>query len=151
MSSLAFSAPSSQAVFTLEELHSEAVSLSIPPSRPNIRRVRRAIEIARTGSAVFVKHDDRGRIWSVPSQSSDEVYEVVIPSVDLVLSPSEFRCSCHDSAVKQNVCKHAMAVAMLERAPHFCVESHCDCRHLVDRSISHLLPDSYERLLLAAI
>jgi len=149
MNSIAFTAPSSQAVFTLEELHAEAVSLEIPPSRPNIRRVRRAIEIARTGSAGFQKHDDRGRVWSVPSQSSDEIYEVIIPSVDLILSPDEFLCSCDDAAQKQNTCKHAMAVAMLERAPLFCVESHCDCRHLVDRSISHLMPDSYERTLMA--
>lgn len=149
MQSLAFSAPSSQAVFTSEELHTEAVSLEIPASRPNLRRVRRAIEIARAGSTGFQKHDDRGRIWSVPSQSSDEVYEVIIPSVDLVLSPAEFLCSCHDSAVKQNVCKHAIAVAMIERAPLFEPDPRCDCRHLVDRSISHLLPDSYERLIMA--
>jgi len=150
MTSLAFSAPSSQEVFTAEELHAEAVTLDIPPSRPNVRRVRRAIEIARAGSTGFQKHDDRGRVWSVASQSSDEVYEVIIPSVDLVLSPSEFLCSCPDSAVKQNTCKHAIAVAMIERDQLSQVESQRDHRHLVDREISHLLDDSYERWIMAS-
>ena len=149
MSSLALSAPSGQAVFSAEELHAEATRLTLPPSRPNLRRVRRAIEITRSAGVGFNRHADTGRIWSVQSQSSDEVYEVIISSVDLVIPASDFLCSCPDSAFKQNTCKHAIAVAMLEEIERDRVEAQRDHRHLIDRSLSHLLPDSYERLLMA--
>ena len=150
MSSLAFSASSSQAVFTAEELHAEAVRLELPPSRPTLRRVRRAIEIVNSDAVHFEKHTDAGRLYTVQSQSSDESYTVTVPSVDLPLSPDECSCTCPDSAHKQNTCKHAIAAIMLEELERDRpLAAHEDARHLVDPSLSHLMPDSYERLLMS--
>ena len=148
MNILAFNHPTRQ-VFSVEELHAEAVRLELPPSRPNIRRVRRAFDLAQTGAVSFLHHSDEGRIYSVRSQTSDETYTVVVPSVDLALSPSDCLCTCPDSAVRQNTCKHAIAVVMNEEIVHDQVDAQRDHRHLVDPTISHLLPDSHERLLMA--
>lgn len=148
MSSLAFSNPDRQ-VFSVEELHAEAVRLNLNPTRPVIRRVRRAIDLAASGAVRFQKHADEGRIYSVRSQNSDDVYTVTVPSVDLSLAPSECLCTCPDSQVKQNTCKHAIAVIMHEEIERDRIADQRDVRHLVDREISHLLPDSYERLLMA--
>ena len=148
MSSLAFSNPHRQ-VFSVEELHAECVRLNLPPLRPAIRRVRRAIALAASGAVSFQKHADEGRIYRVRSQNSDDVYTVTVPSVDLELAPSDCFCTCPDSAQKQNTCKHAIAVVMSEEIQRELIADERDVRHLVDRSISHLLPDSYERLLMA--
>lgn len=150
MSSLAFQHHPSQA-YTIEELADESLRLNLNPTRPTIRRVRRAVELAQTGAVSFAKHADEGRIYRVHSQTTDEIYTVTAPSVDLPVTVGECYCTCPDSNVKQNICKHSIAVVMFEEFERDRAEiaRNEDARHLVDPEISHLLPDSYERLLMA--
>lgn len=128
--------PPSQDVFTQEFLHSECARLEIPPCRPNYRRVRRAWDIFQNRQ--LQKSADG---FFVESQSGSEAY---------LVSP-DLSCTCPDSAQKQNHCKHAIAVQLTlehERDYNAWSDSQNDARHIVDPSLSHLMPDSYERLLM---
>ena len=142
MSSLAFTNPDCQ-LYSLEELHAETVRLNLEPSRPTIRRVRRAIEIARSDAIAFQKHADAGRIYSVRSQTSDDCYTVIVPSVDLSVPVSDCSCTCPD-AFRENNCKHAIAAIMLE-------EYECDLDNarleqaMSDPDLRELMPSDVER------
>ena len=95
-------------VYDLESLKSECCLLGIPPSRPNIRRVRKALDIVDAPDAItnVANFADR-RLYLVRSQTrADSSYYV--QSTD-----SQVECTCPDSA-KGNACKHGFAVRLHE-------------------------------------
>ena len=95
-------------VYDLESLESECRLLEIPPSRPNIRRVRKALDIADAPDAITnVANFADSRLYLVKSQSrADSSYYV--QSTD-----SQVECTCPDAA-KGNACKHGFAVRIHE-------------------------------------
>lgn len=143
MSSLAFSHPDRQ-VFLVEELRAETVRLHLEPSRPNIRRVRRAIELTHSGAVNFSKHADAGRVYSVRSQTSDDWYTVIVPSVDLSLPASDCSCTCPDYVHRQNICKHAIAVIMHEEHERDLDRERLE-QAMSDPELRELMPSDVER------
>ena len=123
-------------VFTQEFLHAECVRLEIPANRPNYRRVRRAWDIFQSR-----KVRSNGNGFYVASQNGNGEYHV----------DSDLSCSCPDSAQKQNICKHSIAVKLEKehREDYNAWSDSQDARHAVDPSLAHLMPDSYERLIMA--
>lgn len=95
-------------VYDLESLKSECQALAIPPSRPNIRRVRKALDIASAPDAITnVANFADSRLYLVRSQSrADSSYYVQSTA-------SQVECTCPDSA-KGNACKHGFAVRIYE-------------------------------------
>ena len=97
-------------VYDIETIEAELRILNLPVTRPNIRRMRRAIDLhgrgAVTGGVGSVHH--YGRFYSVRSQTTDEVYEVSVSH------EGDYSCTCPDSAEKLNLCKHSMAVMLYD-------------------------------------
>ena len=95
-------------VHDLESLKKECQVLGIPPSRPNIRRVRKALDIASAPDAITnVANFSDNRLYLVKSQSrADSSYYVQS-------NPETVQCTCPDSA-KGNACKHGFAVRIHE-------------------------------------
>ena len=97
-----------QGVYDLETLKTESNALALQPTRPNIRRVRRALAIVDTPNAIrnLANFDDGMKLYSVQSQSHPD-------SSYIVRSHGTFECTCPDYG-KGNICKHSMAVQMHE-------------------------------------
>ena len=95
-------------VHDLESVKKECRLLGIPPSRPNIRRVRKALDIVDAPDAITnVANFADSRLYLVKSQTrADSSYYV--QSTD-----SQVECTCPDSA-KGNACKHGFAVRLHE-------------------------------------
>lgn len=95
-------------VHDLESVKKECRLLGIPPSRPNIRRVRKALDIVDAVDAITnVANFTDSRLYLVKSQSrADSSYYV--QSTD-----SQVECTCPDAA-KGNACKHGFAVRLHE-------------------------------------
>ena len=95
-------------VYDLDSLKSECQALEIPPSRPNIRRVRKALDIVDAPDAITnVANFADSRLYLVRSQTrADSSYYV--QSTDETVE-----CTCPDSA-KGNACKHRFAVRLYE-------------------------------------
>ena len=95
-------------IYDLDILKTECQALGIPPSRPNIRRVRKALDIADAPNAITnVANFADSRLYLVRSQSrADSSYYV--QSTD-----SQVECTCPDAA-KGNACKHGIAIRIHE-------------------------------------
>ena len=97
-----------QGVYDLETLKTECDALVLQPTRPNIRRVRRALAIVDTPNAIsnLANFDDGMKLYSVQSQSHPD-------SSYIVRSHGTYECTRPDYG-KGNICKHSMAVQMHE-------------------------------------
>jgi len=95
-------------VYDLEFLKKECSLLGIPPSRNNIRRVRKALDIVDAPDAITnVANFSDNRLYLVKSQSRADFSYYVQSSSETV------QCTCPDSA-KGNACKHGFAVRLHE-------------------------------------
>ena len=109
--------PTDVSVYDIQTLTSECVSLQIVPTRANIRRVRRALDIVdnhrirKIETAGTTRLSPRGvtvRIYEVDSQTRDLVH--------LVVANGDCRCSCEDARRRFDFtgCKHSIAVQIYE-------------------------------------
>ena len=155
MSSIPFTPTTGQAVFPVETLHAECSRLHLEPSRPNIRRVARAFDLVarfyvQERKITFAANDDDGRIYHVPSQNGDQSYAVTVRTTRRGPAPIDtYDCTCPDSAVNQNRCKHAIAVLSIEEFEYDQelvrhAEDHADDLRDLDPEIAQLMPDDTE-------
>ena len=117
-STLIYPLPTDVSVHDIQTLTSECVSLQIVPTRANIRRVRRALDIVdnhrirKIETAGTTRLSPRGvtvRIYEVNSQTRDLVH--------LVVANGDCRCSCEDARRRRpdfTGCKHSIAVQVYE-------------------------------------
>ena len=87
-----------QGVYDLETLKTECDALVLQPTRPNIRRVRRALALVDTPNAIsnLANFDDGMKLYSVQSQSHPD-------SSYIVRSHGTYECTCPDYG-KGNIC-----------------------------------------------
>ena len=92
-------------VYDLETLKSEAKHLSIVPSRPNIRRLRRAFDLVDNHCIRLIDRFGDIRIYEVNSQFREG-------HIHLVVSNGVNQCTCEDARKHENYkdCKHDFAV-----------------------------------------
>ena len=95
-------------VYDLDTLKAEAQYLGIPPTRPNIRRIRRALDIVDNDKVRLLDTIVDVRIYEVRSQTR--------PLVHLVVANDDNRCTCEDARKHRNFtgCKHDIAVRLFE-------------------------------------
>ena len=99
--------PLPKTVYDLDMLKSECVVLSIIPSRPNIRRIRRAFDLVDNHRIRKIDTAGHVRIYEVGSQTRDLVH--------LVVANGDNRCTCEDARNHNFTgCKHAIAVQIYE-------------------------------------
>ena len=100
--------PKKGTVYDVETLKSECVALSIVPSRPNIRRVRRAFDLVDNHHVRNIDTAGHVRIYEVGSQTRDLVH--------LVVANGDCRCTCEDARRRADYtdCKHSLAVQIYE-------------------------------------
>ena len=100
--------PTEGSVYDIQTLKSECVSLQIVPTRANIRRVRRSLDIVDNHRIRKIETAGTTRIYEVNSQSRDLVH--------LVVANGDRRCSCEDARRRQDFtgCKHSIAVQVYE-------------------------------------
>ena len=100
--------PTDVSVYDVQTLTSECVSLQIVPTRANIRRVRRALDIVDNHRIRKIETAGVARIYEVDSQTRDLVH--------LVVANGDCRCSCEDARRRQDFtgCKHSIAVQIYE-------------------------------------
>ena len=105
---LPVSIPIPTRVYDLETLQAEARHLNLTPIRPNIRRVRRALDIAENHRVRLLDRFGKTRIYQVDSQTRDLVH--------LVVANGDNRCTCEDARKRQDFtgCKHSIAVRIYE-------------------------------------
>ena len=102
------STPIPTAAIDLEILRAEARHLNLIPIFPNIRRVRRALDIVENHRVRLVDRFGKVRIYEVSSQTRDLVH--------LVIANGDNRCTCEDARRRANFtgCKHSIAVRIYE-------------------------------------
>ena len=95
-------------VYDLDTLQAEARHLNLTPIRPNIRRVRRALDIVENHRVRLLDRFGKTRIYQVDSQTRDLVH--------LVVANGDNRCTCEDARKRQDFtgCKHSIAVRIYE-------------------------------------
>ena len=95
-------------VYDLESLQAEARHLNINPTRPNIRRLRRAFDIVDNHRIRLIDRFGDVRIYEVDSQTRDLVHLVVVNA--------DHQCTCEDARKRRDFtgCKHSMAVQIYE-------------------------------------
>ena len=95
-------------VYDLESLQAEARHLNINPTRPNIRRVRRAFDLVENHRVRRIDRFGDVRVYEVGSQTRDLVH--------LVVANGDNRCTCEDARRHPNFsgCKHSIAVRIYE-------------------------------------
>ena len=103
-----FPNPTEGSVYDVQTLISECVSLQILPTRANVRRVRRALDIVDNHRIRKIETAGATRLYEVNSQSRDLVH--------LVVANGDCRCSCEDARRRQDFtgCKHSLAVQIYE-------------------------------------
>ena len=98
-------------IFDLDTLKAEAQSLGITPTRPNIRRIRRAFDLIEKGHITHTANLEGARLYEVKSQTRNS-------HVHLVVSNEITQCTCEDARrlrrEGQTGCKHAIAVRLQE-------------------------------------
>lgn len=102
------STPISTGTYDLEFLQAEARHLNITPTRPNIRRIRRAFDLVENHKVRRTDRCGHIRIYEVRSQTRDLVH--------LVVANGDNRCTCEDARKHQDFtgCKHSIAVRIYE-------------------------------------
>ena len=102
------STPIPTGVYDLESLQVEARHLNINPTYPNIRRLRRAFDIADNHRIRLFDRFGDVRIYEVDSQTRNLVHFVVVDA--------EVQCTCEDARKRRDFtgCKHSMAVQIYE-------------------------------------
>ena len=102
------STPIPTGVYDLESLQAEARHLNINPTRPNIRRVRRAFDLVENHRVRLIDRFGKVRIYEVGSQTRELVH--------LVVANGDNRCTCEDARRHQDFtgCKHSIAVQIYE-------------------------------------
>ena len=100
--------PKEGGVYDLEFLRAEARCLNITPTRPNIRRIRRAFDLVENHNIRQIDQFGHVRIYEVGSQTRDLVH--------LVVANGDNRCTCEDARKHPNFtgCKHSIAVRIHE-------------------------------------
>lgn len=100
--------PKEGGVYDLEFLRAEAQRLNITPTRPNIRRIRRAYDIVENDKVRQIGQFGHVRIYEVNSQTRDRVHLVVVNKVT--------GCTCEDARRRPDLtgCKHSIAVRIYE-------------------------------------
>lgn len=103
-------------VYDLDSLKSVARQFHITPTRPNIRRIRRAFDLLQKGNLNFVGKIEDARLYECQSQSRPTV-------LHLLVSSRIVECTCEDARKfvrrrKQTECKHGIAVRLLETETH---------------------------------
>ena len=102
------STPIPTGVYDLESLQAEARHLNINPSRPNIRRIRRAFDLVENHRIRLTDRFGDVRVYEVNSQTRDLVHLVVVDA--------DNRCTCEDARRRRDFtgCKHSIAVRIYE-------------------------------------
>lgn len=102
------STPIPTGVYDLESLQAEARHFGITPTRPNIRRLRRAFDLADNHRIHLIDRCADIRVYEVGSQTRDLVHLVVVNA--------DNRCTCEDARRRKDFtgCKHSMAVRIYE-------------------------------------
>ena len=102
------STPILTGVYDLETLRAEARHLNITPTRPNIRRIRRAFDLVENHRVRLADRFGHVRIYEVSSQTRDLVH--------LVVANGDNRCTCEDARRRSDFtgCKHSIAVRIYE-------------------------------------
>ena len=102
------STPIPTGVYDLETLRAEARHLNITPTRPNIRRIRRAFDLVENHRVRLADRFGHVRIYEVGSQTRDLVHLVVVNG--------DNRCTCEDARKRPDFtgCKHSIAVQIYE-------------------------------------
>ena len=101
--------PTEGSVYDVQTLKSECLSLQIVPTRANIRRARRALDIVDNHRIRKIETAGTTRIYEVDSQSRDLVH--------LVVANGDLRCTCEDARRRRpdfTGCKHSLAVQIYE-------------------------------------
>lgn len=95
-------------VYDLESLQAEARYLNITPTKPNIRRIRRALDIVENHRIRLIDRFGDVRIYEVDSQTRNLVHLVVVNG--------ENQCTCEDARKRHDFtgCKHSIAVRIYE-------------------------------------
>lgn len=104
-SQINFAAPK---VYDIENLRDEARTLGISPTRPNIRRIRRALDLLEKDSVRLLGKEGHARIYEAHSQNRQN-------HIHLVVAADKTRCTCEDARYNPNNCKHSLAVRIKER------------------------------------
>ena len=104
-----FTAPEGS-VYDLDTLKLEAEALGIPPTRPNIRRIRRAFDFVEKDRVKRIGFIEGTRIYEITSQSREDY-------LHLAVSNGITQCTCEDARRQANFenCKHSIAVRITER------------------------------------
>ena len=102
------STPIPTGVYDLETLQAEARHLNITPTRPNIRRIRRAFDIVENHNVRLIDRCGHIRIYEVSSQTRDLIH--------LVVANGDYRCTCEDARKSADFtgCKHSIGVRIYE-------------------------------------
>lgn len=102
------STPIPTGVYDLESLQAEARHFNITPTRPNIRRVRRAFDLIENHRVRLTDRFGDVRVYEVNSQTRDLVHLVVVNA--------DYQCTCEDARRRQGStgCKHSIAVRIYE-------------------------------------
>ena len=98
-------------VYDLDTLKDVAAELNIKPTRPNIRRIRRAYDILEKGTLHFVGIiEGKARLYECQSDSRPA------PHLHLLVSNGVTLCSCEDARrfKAKTGCKHSIAVRLIE-------------------------------------
>ena len=95
-------------VYDLDTLQAECQSLGIPATRPNVRRVRRALDLVENHRVRLLDRFGTIRIYAVGSQTRNLVH--------LVVANGDNRCTCEDARKRRDFtgCKHSIAVQIYE-------------------------------------
>ena len=102
------STPIPTGVYDLESLQAEARYFGIIPTRPNIRRIRRAFDLVENHRIRLTDRFGDVRVYEVNSQTRDLVHLVVVDA--------DNRCTCEDARRRRDFtgCKHSIAVRIYE-------------------------------------
>ena len=96
-------------VIDVDVLKQECKHLGLPPSRGNIRRVRRAFDLFQSGYARLQADFGDEQIWLVMSQNDPgEVYTV--------RRNGDIQCTCPDYQKHEDLCKHGLSVLLTEES-----------------------------------
>lgn len=111
--SLAPSSINLPTVYDIDVLKAEAKKLEIQPTRPNLRRIRRAFDLLEKGNALLVGLINKeARFYVIKSQSRKD-------RTHLAVANGIVQCTCEDARKfarrrKQSECKHAIAIRIQE-------------------------------------